>query len=108
MRGRYVYLCEACENEYGVIPGQAIRCPQCKSKERVERDTPVSATFCEWAPDDEGNWDTQCGDKHGFIADGPKENTYHFYLFYHLFGGFDRASIYNWSRNKILYPKSYF
>lgn len=33
---------------------------------------------CEWAEDDEGAWDTQCGERFIFSADGPTENGMHY------------------------------
>ena len=34
---------------------------------------------CQWKSDDiDGGWDTECGEKFCFMADGPKENGYRF------------------------------
>lgn len=34
---------------------------------------------CKWAYDDSTeSWDTGCGNKHQFMADGPKENEHKF------------------------------
>ena len=35
---------------------------------------PVAETGCEWHEDEDGNWDTACGEMFTFIVDGPKEN----------------------------------
>lgn len=35
-------------------------------------------TPCKWIPDSEGHWDTECGQKHTFFFDGPKENDMNF------------------------------
>ncbi len=32
------------------------------------------AVICEWTEDEDGNWDTECGEKHTFIDGGPREN----------------------------------
>lgn len=74
----YIYLCETCNNEYGVIPGVSIRCPNCRSKERVGRDIPHPKIFCKWQADDDGCWDTECGECFVFEDGGPKENKSRF------------------------------
>ena len=33
---------------------------------------------CRWTADDEGNWDTQCEQKHVLIDGGPKDNQMRF------------------------------
>jgi hypothetical protein len=30
--------------------------------------------FCRWTEDDEGNWDTDCGEKYVLITGTPREN----------------------------------
>ena len=33
---------------------------------------------CEWTPDDDGTWNTGCGNSLVFIAQGPAENNFKF------------------------------
>lgn len=39
---------------------------------RVKKTTSV---LCRWAEDDDGNWDTDCGNKYVLIEGGPTENA---------------------------------
>ena len=34
--------------------------------------------YCQWIEDEDGVWDTGCGNRFGFDADGPRENKQHF------------------------------
>ena len=36
------------------------------------------ASKCLWSEDDEGNWDTACGEKHQFVDGTPSQNHYRF------------------------------
>lgn len=62
-----------------------------KSRERAAPDTfeladsekdraveMIRQSSCEWQADDDGTWDTGCGEKHVFEVDGPRENNYRF------------------------------
>lgn len=41
--------------------------------------TTIRPDTCEWKYDsDTCSWDTECGEKHQFTNDGPKENNHHF------------------------------
>lgn len=39
---------------------------------------PAEPVTCQWKEDDEGNWDTSCGEKWVFTVDGPTENNVRF------------------------------
>jgi hypothetical protein len=38
----------------------------------------MAISICAWAEDEEGNWDTGCGNKFIFIEGGPKDNGMEF------------------------------
>ncbi len=38
----------------------------------------MSDPLCTWTEDEEGNWDTACGEMHTFAWDGPIENKHRF------------------------------
>jgi hypothetical protein len=42
----------------------------------MSKTTPKS--HCDWTLDNEGNWDTECGDKHILLEGGPRENQMRF------------------------------
>ena len=35
-------------------------------------------TTCNWSEDEDGYWETECGDMHCFLDGGPTENKYQF------------------------------
>ncbi len=35
-------------------------------------------TACKWTPDNDGNWETECGNYHTFFEGSPLENEYVF------------------------------
>jgi hypothetical protein len=75
----------ACQHEYVLHmimmpqgyekPGASI-CKHCGEHEPPRQFTAVLTTTqdCTWTEDDEGNWDTQCGEKWCFIEGTPTEN----------------------------------
>lgn len=51
-------------------------------KELVERahcaipENVPDQNICEWSEDEDGNWDTKCGEKHVFFDGGPSANNH--------------------------------
>lgn len=64
--GCYCLYCKSArERQARAIAGEAAPLPE--GGEAAE-------STCEWRQDEDGNWDTACGDKHIYIDGTPKEN----------------------------------
>jgi len=42
--------------------------------DRLDSEGLLAPEACNWTQDEDGNWDTRCGEKFVFITDGPIEN----------------------------------
>lgn len=40
----------------------------------MARTKPISGPTCDWREDEDGNWDTGCGQKHVLLDGGPTDN----------------------------------
>jgi hypothetical protein len=61
--------CETCE--YGNLSFVVEPCISCKLESNWK------PKKCRWAENNyDGTWETGCGEKHVFIAEGPKENNH--------------------------------
>ena len=45
-----------------------------KKANKGGRATRILCRTCQWSEDEDGNWDSACGECHTFTTDGPKEN----------------------------------